>query len=626
MAVIRDRAQLKGDPQTRIGPGPGVPGTPGDRGDNWVGLLAGRLLVAQCSIGQAKAGAILAIGDGTRLDVVAVCPAPTAGSDLTPWLARSEQAAGQILADPSKRTGPWQTLLPAEPGRGSTLLLSLDLPQVGRFVEAFAVQAASPQEVQALQNRLVQAARLVETYDQQVSARGPAQRLQMIKPALEVLSAIQKQPRFLGMAMALCNQIGAQWSCERVSLGVLKGRMIHLKATSHAEHVSRKSRVIQDLEAAMEECLDQDVEVAVPADPQATTVSRAAGELCSRHGSKAVLAIPLRSGAGPKAVVLLERPAPFDEQSVGAIRLTGDVCAPALLHLHEQDRWFGARWASRLRRGVAVLIGAQHTWTKLLVLAMAGLILFVTFGKGTYKVQAPFVVEATVRQSLCAPFDGYIKDVAVEVGDRVQAGQTVLAELDTAELKLQLAAAKAEHAGYIKQRDGFRRDREEGKAQIAEADANKVEAQIELLAYTLERARLVSPVEGTIVSGELKRQIGAPVKTGQVLFEVTPLESLRAELMAPEDQVLDLAVGQKGALATASYPDQRIPFVVERINPVAEVVNGQNVFKVRARLEESREWMRPGMEGVAKVSVDRRPYLRIWTRKLVNWVRMKLWL
>lgn len=626
MAVIRDHAQLKGEPQTRIGPGSGVPGTPGDRGDGWIGLLVGRLLVAQCSIGQAKAGAVLTLGDGTRLDVVAVCPSPTPGSDLAPWLARSSEAAREVLADPAKRTGPWQILVPAEPGRGSTLLISLDLPQVGRFVEAFAVQAASPQEVQALQHRLVQAARLVETYDQQVSARGPAQRLQMIRPALEILSAIQKQPRFLGMAMALCNQIAAQWSCERVSLGLLKGRMIHLKATSHAEHISRKSRVIQDLEAAMEECLDQDVEVVVPAEPQATTVCRAAGELCARHGSKAVLAVPLRSGAGPQAVLLLERPQPFDDPTVDALRLTCDMCAPALLNLHEQDRWFGARLASRLRRTAAVLVGAQHTWTKLLVLVMAGLILFVTFGEGLYKVQAPFVVEATVRQSLCAPFDGYIKDVTVEVGDVVQADRTVLAELDTAELKLQLAAAKAEHAGYVKQRDGFRRDREEGKAQIAEADAHKVEAQIELLEYTIGRARLISPVEGTIVSGELKRQIGAPVKTGQVLFEVTPLESLRAELMIPEDQILDLAVGQKGALATASYPDQRIPFVVERINPVAEVVNGQNVFKARARLEESREWMRPGMEGVAKVSVDRRPYLRIWTRKLVNWVRMKLWL
>ena len=32
------------------------------------------------------------------------------------------------------------------------------------------------------------------------------------------------------------------------------------------------------------------------------------------------------------------------------------------------------------------------------------------------------------------------------------------------------------------------------------------------------------------------------------------------------------------------------------------------------------------MEGVAKIDIDKRPYAWIWTRKIINWVRMKLWL
>ncbi len=82
----------------------------------------------------------------------------------------------------------------------------------------------------------------------------------------------------------------------------------------------------------------------------------------------------------------------------------------------------------------------------------------------------------------------------------------------------------------------------------------------------------------------------------------------------------------KGELSTVSHPDKRIEFVVERINPVAEVVENRNVFKVRVRLVKVEEWMRPGMEGVARISIDRRRYAWIWTRRLINWVRMKLWL
>jgi len=188
-----------------------------------------------------------------------------------------------------------------------------------------------------------------------------------------------------------------------------------------------------------------------------------------------------------------------------------------------------------------------------------------------------------------------------------------------------LAAVKAEKAGYLKQVSAAMRDSETAQAQIAQADADKSQAQIELLEYKIRQANLISPIDGIVIKGDLKRQIGAPVKTGDVLFEITPIESLRAELLVPEDEIIDISVGQEGHLATVSYPAQRIKFVVERINPMAEVVNDRNVFKVRVQLLETRQWMRPGMEGVAKVSIGKRRYIWIWTRKVVNWLRMKLW-
>jgi multidrug resistance efflux pump len=225
-----------------------------------------------------------------------------------------------------------------------------------------------------------------------------------------------------------------------------------------------------------------------------------------------------------------------------------------------------------------------------------------------------------------APFDGYIKSVAVEVGDSIEGGNSVLATLNDAELRLQLAAQKAERVGFLKQESAFRRDNETAQAQIARANADKIQAAIDLLNYQIAQANLISPISGIVVKGDLKRQIGAPVNTGDILFEVCPQKSLRGQLLVPEDLIFDIKVGQKGKLATASYPAQPIEFVVERINPVAEVVNQRNVFKVRVRLLETPEWMRPGMEGIAKVSAGKRPYIWIWTRKINNWLRMKLWL
>ena len=54
-----------------------------------------------------------------------------------------------------------------------------------------------------------------------------------------------------------------------------------------------------------------------------------------------------------------------------------------------------------------------------------------------------------------------------------------------------------------------------------------------------------------------------------------------------------------------------------------------NVFEVRARLtgpSEHVEKLKPAMKGVAKIDAGPEPYAWIWTRKMLNWVRMKLWI
>jgi multidrug resistance efflux pump len=253
-------------------------------------------------------------------------------------------------------------------------------------------------------------------------------------------------------------------------------------------------------------------------------------------------------------------------------------------------------------------------------------VLFLTFAKGDYRAEASFVIEPTTKQVVPTPFDGYLEQVFVKIGDRVEADATVLATLDTSELRLELASARAEEAAHLKRASIARRKSEAAGAQIAEAEAAKVRAQIDLLEYKIEQASIRSTISGVVVIGDLERQLGAPLKTGDILFEVTPLDSLRAELAVPEDQIPDVRLDQIGALATASFPGDKIPFTVERINPVADVAEGRNVFKVFGRLGETREWLRPGMAGTAKITIDKRSYGWIWTRRLVNWVRMKLWL
>ena len=598
--------------------------------DGSLGQFLSAMLATACRLGPAEAGAVLRRTDTASIDILAVRPAMAEKTSPPQWLRRAAELANETAAANQPVSAEWlqPDQLYGQPNRQHILLLPLWLAEVGSLTATFLIDAKDQRTLEAIRERLGLSLSLLGLSESRQGSPKKEAALQRLRKAMDVLAAVNRHGRFGSTAMALCNETASQWQCERISLGFLKGRYVQVKAISHTEDFSRKMQVVQDLEAAMEECLDQDSEVVYPASQDCTYISRAAAELSQRHGPLAVASFPIRQGESVQAVLTLERGVdrPFVADEIEAIRLTLELCTTRLLAVREQDRWLGAKVCASLRRLFAALVGSTHTWAKVAAMLILAAVLFLVFAKGQYKAEASFVLEGTERQVVPAPFDGYIKAVHVEVGDAIAANQTSLAELDTVELRLRLAEAKAEKAGYLKQEAAAMRDGETAQAQIARANADKAQAQIDLLDYMIGQATLISPLTGTLVEGDLKRQIGAPVKTGDVLFEVTPLDSLRAVLHVPEDQITDVSVGQEGYLATASYPAQRIRFVVEQVNPIAEIVKQENVFKVRAQLSEIPPWMRPGMEGVAKVHIGKRSFAWIWTRKIVNWIRMKLWL
>jgi biotin carboxyl carrier protein len=588
------------------------------------------LLAAQCFLGQADCGAVLRTGQNNNVEVLALYPPLKRDASAPDWLTRSAGFARDALSSNTTLVRP---LDGSDQHDGRTtkshvVIIPLSLASIDKAIAMFVVRTNDKTALEASSRKLQLSIVLLGSSGMKNAQHNWQESSKRLQGAIETLSVVNQQERFTSAAMAFCNEVASQWQCERVSIGFLKGRYVQLKATSHTESFSRKMQIVQDIESTMEECLDQDVEILSPSPKEATYVSRSADKLSERYGPLNILSFPLRRNGEVLAVLTLERPADkaFSPDEIETVRLACELCTPRLVNLYEYGRWIGATIAIKARNSLAELVGPKHTWIKLIAILCFAAMLFLIFAKGQFRPDAPFVLEATYQQVVPAPFDGYIRHVDVEVGDMVEGGNSILGGLDTAELRLSLAAAKAEKASYLKQASAAMRDAETAQAQIAQANADKVQAQIELLEFQIGQASLISPIGGVVVKGDLKRQIGAPVKVGDVLFEVCPLESLRAQLMVPEDAIYDIKVDQEGYLATASYPGQRIKFVVERINPIAEVVNQRNVFKVRVQLLETHSWMRPGMEGVAKVSVGKRRYVWIWTRKIVNWIRMKLWL
>ena len=118
--------------------------------------------------------------------------------------------------------------------------------------------------------------------------------LERLKAAMEILGSVNSPAHFVAASMALCNELASRFQAERVGIGFLQGRYVRLRALSHTEKITRNMQLVQDIESAMEEALDQDIEVVLPAPKDASYVYRATETLANRHGPSAVVSFPLR--------------------------------------------------------------------------------------------------------------------------------------------------------------------------------------------------------------------------------------------------------------------------------------------------------------------------------------------
>jgi multidrug efflux pump subunit AcrA (membrane-fusion protein) len=157
------------------------------------------------------------------------------------------------------------------------------------------------------------------------------------------------------------------------------------------------------------------------------------------------------------------------------------------------------------------------------------------------------------------------------------------------------------------------------------AQLDQARAQLELVEARLTRARIEAPFDGLVVSGDLSQRLGGPVEQGEVLFEMTPLDAYRVILEVDEARIGDVRPGQHGQLLLASLPQTPFGFTVAQVTPISTPREGRNFFRVEARLDTLVAQLRPNMEGVGKISVDRRRLVAIWTRDLTEWLRLWLW-
>jgi multidrug efflux pump subunit AcrA (membrane-fusion protein) len=450
--------------------------------------------------------------------------------------------------------------------------------------------------------------------------------------ALEISSLVSECTALLARDLPIpvvghdfCSLLADKLQCARVALGLSSGLQVRLVALSHQVRFDRRVTRVTALEAAMEECADQDRSVTQPSafgdDP---SVSHAHSQLLRDETTGAVCSVPLRLDERIVGVLTLIR-APgehFEPEAMELLTAVAERLAPVVDLKQRETRPTWRKTLHGAGRKAGRLVGRGHLKTKLvaafLLLLIAGLALVQT----DHRVSARSSIEGRLQQVVSAPFAGYVKAAKARAGDHVSAGQ-VLAVLDERELLI-------EREKWLSERDKHRREYQEALAQrdraklsVLMARIAQAEAQLKLVDDRLERTELRAPFAGVIVSGDLSRSLGAPVDRGQVLFELVPEGGYRVDMRVDEHDVARLQPGQPGSLRLAGMADRLTAIEVSRIVPIADAKDGGNRFRVEAQIVGEANGLRPGMQGVAKVAVGHESLLRVWTHQLVQ--RLRLW-
>lgn len=440
--------------------------------------------------------------------------------------------------------------------------------------------------------------------------------------------AIASAPGDLAVALfGLVNALAQRFNADRVSIGLARKGGVRLAAISHSAWFDRRAAFVGSIENMMEEALDQGSTIAVPAlrgTPYCVDVAHA--EFSQQQGGAAVCSVLL--GGRTEALGVLTIEARAGESLTADAVLTAEAIAElagaVLAGRVRAHKWIAGRGVDALARTWNTLASPGRPALKLGLLTVALGIVALVFVEGSFRVTARSVVEGVVQRTAVAPHDGYVSSAPIRAGDVVHEGE-LLATLDDRDLILERVKWLSEvQQAEQKQRDAMARH-DRPAAQILAAQGRQAQAQLDLVEERLTRTRVVAPIAGLVVTGDLSQLLGSPVQQGQSLFEIAPLDAYRVILRVDERDIGQVQVGQTGRLVLTGFTDRPLDFTVRKMTAVSQAQDGTNFFRVEAEVKQAAPHLRPGLEGVAKIDIDERRLIWIWTRSVVDWLRLALW-
>ncbi len=194
---------------------------------------------------------------------------------------------------------------------------------------------------------------------------------------------------------------------------------------------------------------------------------------------------------------------------------------------------------------------------------------------------------------------GIVEAIAVDRGAAVTTGQ-VLATLDPREADANVREAKEDME--LKKAEFDRAQSLAASKVMSTADLDQMKAQYAVAVARWEKAKTLrdytvihAPFGGVVT--EKYARIGQKVieDKNEPLFKITAVEPLLARVYLPEEELLNVKVGERVEVVAERFPDVRTTGEVQFISPAVDAASGTFQVVIRVRRETARSVLRPGI-------------------------------
>lgn len=236
-------------------------------------------------------------------------------------------------------------------------------------------------------------------------------------------------------------------------------------------------------------------------------------------------------------------------------------------------------------------------------------------------IELPAELVSDEKTELLARINGYIREIRVDIGDKVQRGQTLVLieapELQTkyAEYQTQLLSAKAK---FFSSRDQYQRLLKASQAStagiVAPVELEKTKQQLIADSASFEAAQklaqsykeiagylvITSPFDGVVTARSV--HTGALVGSTQPILSVEKQQKLRVRVAVPEQYVAALSE-KEATFKTEAYPEQLFKASLARKSGSIDEKTRTELWEYSYNNQEGK--LKPGSFGYLQLKIER---------------------